>query len=145
QELLFYRVDGDAPTGGGVFRDDETAIGLGLDDRVADVGQVGDGLPIDLAVAARALRAALDNVSGDRPGSELVELVRLPAEAMDHRGESERGVGGASGDHHLRAGSERFGEGERADVRVGAEDAIAYRGDRLARVHIAHLVAFAEE
>ena len=85
-------------------------------------------LPVYLAVTAGTLRAAFDDVAGYRARGEFVELVRPPAEAVDHRGERERGIGGASGDHHVRSGCEGFGEREGADVGIGALDAVADRG-----------------
>ncbi len=102
-------------------------------------------MPVDLAIAAGALGAALDDVAGDGSGGEFIPIGRAPAEAVHHGGEGEGGVGGAAGDHDIRAGRERFGQGERSDVGVGAEDAAADRADRLASVHVSHLVAFGGE
>jgi hypothetical protein len=68
-ELLGHRVRRDAPPGAGVLRDDERAVRRRLDDRVADVGEVRDVAPVVEAVAARALRAALDDVPGDDPAA----------------------------------------------------------------------------
>src|SRR5258708_34678435 len=99
----------DAAAGAGVFGDDEGAIGLSFDDGIADVGHVGNVLPVDLAIAAGALGAALDDVAGDGSGGEFIPIGRAPAEAVHHGGEGEGGVGGAAGDHDICAGRERFG------------------------------------
>ncbi len=112
--------DAHAAAGACMLGDGEGAIGLGFDDGVADVRHVGNVLPIHLAVAAGTLRAAFDDVAGDRARREFVVIVGLPAEAVDHGRERERGIGGAAGDHDVRAGSQRFGQREGADVGVGA-------------------------
>src|SRR5262252_6904669 len=75
----------DSPAGSRVFCDHEGSVLAGLDNRVADVPEIGDRLPIDLAIAARRLRAAFDDVTGDRPGGDLVPVVESPAEFVDHR------------------------------------------------------------
>src|SRR2546430_12942478 len=51
-----------------------------LDDGVAHVRQVRDLLPIDEAIAARALGTALDGMPGDRPGGEQVPRIGAPPE-----------------------------------------------------------------
>src|SRR6185437_859200 len=51
-ELFGYGGDGDASSHVGVFGDDEGSIGVGFDDGIADVGEVGDGFPIVLTIAA---------------------------------------------------------------------------------------------
>ena len=100
-----------AAAGAGVLGDDEGAVGLGFDDRIADVRHVGNVLPIHLAVAAGTLRAAFDDVAGDGAGGELVLVVGLPAEAVDHGRQRERGIGGAAGDHHVGAGASASASG----------------------------------
>ena len=105
----------------------------------------GNVFPIHLAVAAGALRAAFDDVSGDGAGGELVPVVRFPFELVDHRRERERGIGGTAGDHDIGARVERFRQRERPDVGIGRKDAISNGRDGLAGVHIPHLVTFAEE
>src|SRR5471030_2288564 len=79
EQLFLDAVGVDAASRGGVFGDAETAVGFGLDDGVADVRHVGDGLPIHLAVAAGALRAALDDVAGDGSSGQFIVVVGLPA------------------------------------------------------------------
>ena len=68
-----------------------------------------------------------------------------PAVAVDHGSERQRGIRGAARDHDVGSGGECFGQRERADVGVGALDAIANRRDRLAGIHIGQLVALGEE
>ncbi len=83
----------------------------------------GNVLPVHLAIAAGALRAAFNNVSGNVAGSQLVPIVRPPAEAVDHGREHQGGIGATAGDDHVRAGGQSFGQRKRADVSIGAEDA----------------------
>src|SRR5258707_6600191 len=116
EKLLLYGIQRHAAAGRWVLGYDEAAIRFRLHDRVSDVGHVWNRLPVDLAVAAGTLRAALDDVAGDCAGRELVVFFRGPAEAMDHRRQRERGVGGPAGDHYVVAGGHRLGERESADV-----------------------------
>ena len=81
-----------ASAGGRVFGNDERAVRLGFHDGIADVGHVGNVLPVDLTVAARALRAALDDVAGDGSGGEFVPIGGAPAEAVHHGREGEGSV-----------------------------------------------------
>ncbi len=102
-------------------------------------------LPIDLAVAAGALRTTLHNMSGNCSGSEFVPLLRPPAKAMNHGSERQRGIGASARDHYVGASSQGFSQRKRPDVRVRAQDAIANRGQRLARIHVLHRVAGGEK
>ena len=68
-----------AAAGARMLGDDERAVGAGLDDRIADVGEVGNLPPVVQAVAAGALRAALDDVAGDDAGGEAVPVVGAPS------------------------------------------------------------------
>src|SRR5690606_16033315 len=98
EELLGDGADADPAAGPVVLGDDEGAVGRGLDDRVADVVQVGDRLPVEEAVAAGRLGAALVDVAGHDAGGEPVDVVRRPAEGVDHGRVGERGIGRAAGD-----------------------------------------------
>ncbi len=60
----------------GMLGDDEGAVARRLDDRIADVGEIGNVAPVVQAVAARALRAALDDVAGDDPRGEPIVIRR---------------------------------------------------------------------
>ena len=64
--------------------DDECAIGLGFDDRVADVVHAGNALPIDLAVSTGRLRPAFNDVAGDRARGEPVPIRIAPIKVMNH-------------------------------------------------------------
>ena len=76
---------------------------LRFDDRIADVREIGNVLPVVEAVAAGALRAALDDVAGDDARREPVPVVGAPAELVAQRRHRERGVGRAAGDDDVRA------------------------------------------
>src|SRR3546814_7222819 len=76
-----------AATGACRLGDDKAAIGFNLDDRKTHVGiDVADRLPVR-EVAAGALRAAFDDVTGQRAGGELVVVVLAPAEFVHQRTE----------------------------------------------------------
>ena len=83
-------------------------------------------------------------MAGYGSGSEEVVIVRLPAELMDHRGERQRGIGTAPGDDDIGTGSEGFGKRESPDIGVGALDSGAHGVERLAGIHIAHLMTLGE-
>ena len=135
-ELLGHRRDRDPAAGVRMLVDDERAVGVAFDDRIADVREVGNVLPIVEAVAARALRAAFDDVAGDDSRGESIPVVAGPAELVAQRRHRERGVGRAAGDDDVRAARERLDDRHRADVRVGRQHAIANGGERLARLHV---------
>ena len=120
EQLLFDRCDGDAPAGARVLGEAERPVGLGFDDRIADVGQIRNRFPIHLAISAGPLRAAFDGVPGDGAGREPVPIVGLPPEFVNHRREREAGIGHAAGDDDLRALRERVDHGQRAEVNVRA-------------------------
>src|SRR5205085_5160961 len=103
KQLLFDRRDGDAPAGAFVLGYHEGAVGLRLDDRVTDVGEVGNGLPVDQAIAAGTLRAALDRVPGNRPCGQQVPGVGGPFEFVNHWPERQPRVGDAPADDDLPA------------------------------------------
>ena len=54
---------------------------------ISDVRQIRNRLPIDQAVAAGALRAAFDGVTGNRSRRELIPIVCGPTEFVNHRAE----------------------------------------------------------
>ena len=64
---------------------------------------------------------------------------------MNHRSERQRGIGAAAGDHDIGAGRQRLGERKRAEVRIGAQDALANLRERRARIEIAQLFAASEQ
>ena len=71
----------------------KVAVGFGFDNRIADIGEVRNGLPIHLAISAGALRAAFHGVSGDGAGGEPVPIVGLPAEFVNHGRQRQAGIG----------------------------------------------------
>ena len=75
-------------------------------------------------VAARHLGAAFQQVAGHRGAGQQVPVVALPAEVRDAGPQRQRRVGHAPGDHHLRAGPQRVGNFEGAQVHVGADEAV---------------------
>src|SRR5205085_11662516 len=121
-ELLLDRGNVDATARALVLRDDERAVGSRLDDGKADARQVWNVLPVVLAVAARDLRAALDNVAGNRARGEAVPVRLAPAELVNHRPEREARVGRAPGDDDARAAVQSLDDGPRAEVCVRAPD-----------------------
>ena len=125
--------------------DIEAAVGAGFDDRVADVGHVGDPLPVVQTIAATTLRPALDDVSRDRPGGDLIPGVGSPPKCMHQRPQRQAGVGHASRDHHLRAALQRLDDRSRAKVRVGREHLVADVVKGPARVEILEIVPSGEQ
>ena len=109
----------DAPSRPGMLGDSKAAVRLGFDNRVPDIRHVRNGLPVNLAITARRLRAAFHDVAGDRAAGQLVELVRLPTKPLDHGSEGQRRIGGPARDNHIRARGQRFGQWESAMLTLG--------------------------
>ena len=65
----------DSAPGTRMLGHDEGAIRARLDERVAHVGKVRNRSPIVQAISTRALRAALDDVSGDNSRGELIPRI----------------------------------------------------------------------
>ena len=114
----------------------EVAVRIGFDDREADVGEIRNRLPIDLAVATARLCPALDDVTCYGSGCKFVPLFGTPSELVDRRRQSQRGVGRAPRDNHLSSGFKRFDQGKRSQVDVGTQNLWTDRLDRLAAVDI---------
>ena len=90
----------------------------------------------DLRVSARRLRPAFDYVPGDSPRCQQIPVIARPLEFMYHRPEREPRVRAATRDDDLRALIQRLGDRGRAHVNIRALHAVAYRSERLARLHI---------
>jgi hypothetical protein len=134
-ELLLHRAHGDRAARAGMLRHDERAVGERFEHRIADARPVAHVAPVG-EVAARALRAALDDVAGDDARGKPIPVVGRPAERVDHRRERDAGVRAAARDDDLRAGRQRFDERPRAVVRVRRRHAIADRRERCAVFHV---------
>src|SRR5207237_10408171 len=107
------------------------------DNRVADVRQIGDRLPLELTVAARALRAALDDVARDCAGGEPVPIVRAPTELVHERRERQPRVACAPRDDDRRAAPAGFDNPLRTEICIRAQNTVADRRERRARIHVA--------
>src|SRR5205814_6585252 len=127
-ELLGHAGHADTPAGAGMLEDLERPVWGRVHDRVADIREVGDALPVYEAVAPAALRAALDRMARDRPGGEEVPGVWPPPKGMNQGREGESGVGDASRDDHVRASAQRVHDRPGAEIGVGREDAVAHVG-----------------
>src|SRR2546425_6867938 len=97
-QLLGHAGHADPPAGAGMLEDLERSVWGRVHDRVADIREVRDALPVYEAVAPGTLRAALDRMARDRPGGEEVPGVWPPPKGMNQRPEGEPGVGDASRD-----------------------------------------------
>ena len=135
-ELLRHRRHRDPAAGVGMLVDHERSVVVAFDDRIADVGEIGNRLPVVEAVAARALRAALDDVAGDDAGGEAVPVVGLPAELVAERRHRERRIGRPAGDDDVGALRERLDDRHGPDVGVRRQHAVADRRERLAGLHV---------
>ncbi|MNL23555.1 hypothetical protein D3C87_1449490 [compost metagenome] len=79
---------------------------------------VGHIAPIG-EVATGALRAAFDDVPGQRSLGQFVVVVPRPVELMHQRGADHRAVDHAPGDHNVRPQTQGFDDARRAEVGVG--------------------------
>ncbi len=57
-------------------------IGVPFNNWIADIGQVGNVAPVNKAISAGALRATLDDVSGQCGLRQLVKIIGRPTELM---------------------------------------------------------------
>ena len=88
-----------------------------------DVREIGHVLEAGVReVAAGDLRAALEQVPGDRAATERRPVVLGPAVMGHRRPDRERRVGDAAGHDDLRAGAQRVGDRLRALVHVRAHE-----------------------
>ena len=128
-----------------MFDDFEAAVGAGFDDRVADVGQVGDPFPVAQTIPATALRSALDDVPSDRPGGDPIPRIGCPPERMHQRPQRQTCVGHAPCDHDLRAALQRLDDRGGAEVGVGGEHPVADVVQRAAGIEILEIVAAGDQ
>ena len=70
-QLFLDRRNDDPAAGAFMFCDHECAVRRRFDDRKSDVRQIGNAAPLVLAISAGALRAAFDDVTGDRAGRQI--------------------------------------------------------------------------
>ena len=116
-----------------------------LRDRVADVAEPRRVVGVD-PQAAGGLRAALDEVPGDRRRREAVEIVaEVPAELVRRRADRQRRIGDAAGDDDARAELQRLDDRLRAEVGVGADDLVADGRERFAGVEVVERVPGREQ
>src|SRR4029077_15969327 len=119
QELCGDRLDGDRSARALMFGDDARAVGAHLGDWKPGMAHVVLGE--EAVVAARRLRAAFEDVSGDGRTGERIPVVALPSEPCRRRTDDQARVGDATGDDHVRAGTDAFGDAPGAEVGVGGE------------------------
>ena len=122
-----------------VFRDDESAVGFGFENRIADTGEIGDALPVRLAIAAGALGSAFDGVARDRARREQIPIVHGPTELVNLGGHRHRRIRATPRDHDLRTLPQSLHHGSRAEIRIRTLHTLANGGERFARVHVLHL------
>ena len=85
-------------------------------------------------ISAGDLARAFEQVSDQRAPAEQCPVIHRPAKFDDQRGQENRRVRRAAGDHDIGAGLERLHDRGDANIGVGGNDAVAERGDRLAVV-----------
>ena len=98
------------------------AVRTGLDNGKTDIGEIGNGLPINLAISSRGLRPAFNDVAGDGPGRQPVGIIRAPAEFVHHGSQSQSRIGRTSRDDDLSARLQRFDQRKGSQVDIGAQD-----------------------
>ncbi len=129
EELGGHRPDRHQPAGAGVFRDDARTVGEHLGDREPRVLEVRDLLE-EGVVAAGALGAALDDVTGHDRAGQRVERVPAPPEPPGGGSHHHGGVGDPAGDDDVGPRIERGGDAESPEVGVGGHQLLARVGRR---------------
>src|SRR5262249_47577058 len=127
------------------FGNDEGSIWLGFDDRVTDVPHIGYRLPVDQAVASRALRTALHRVTCYRACRKLVPLIRAPAELVNHRPKRKTGISHATRDNNLGTSAKTSSDRAATEVNVGALNSIEHRLERIAGIQVLQLNSASHE
>src|ERR1700752_2905051 len=84
-ELLLYRRNDDPAAGSFMFGDDKTSVRRRLHNREANIGKIWNPAPLVLAVSARRLRTALDDVTGNRSCCKTIPVVAGPPEFVNQR------------------------------------------------------------
>ena len=140
EELRGHGPDRHQPVGAGVLGDHATAIRPHLGYRKPRPVQARD-LVEERVVAAGALRAALDDVTGDHRSGERVPVGALPLEPPRRRADDQRRVGDARTDHDVGTALERRGDAEAAEVGVGAHHRRLQVGERRALVEMDEALA----
>ena len=123
----------------------EGAVGLRLDDRISDVGEILDRPPLVETIPARTLRSTLNNVARNNSRRELVPVRRSPSELVAERRHGERGVRRPSRNHDVRALRERLDDRYAADVRVRRDHAVANDRQGFAGFHVLQRVTGGEQ
>ena len=150
QHLLCNHRRAHQAAGAGRLGHHERAISMTFNDGIAVVGPIGHALPIGKQTAS-GLRAAFDDVAGQRALGQPVVVIEAPIELMHQGAERHRAIDAAPGDDHIRAALESGRNRNRAEVSVGRENffrqcragkhfsdtALAQRGDA-----VEHIVAF---
>ena len=99
------------------------AVLADLADREAEPRQVRHVLEAGIGeVAAGDLAGALEQVADERSPAEPRPVVHRPAELVDERGEEERRVGHAAGDHDVGALRQGLDDRRGAEVGVGRDE-----------------------
>src|SRR5205823_10762753 len=103
------------------------AISSYFHDGESDVVIVRNVQPIG-ADPAGNLRAAFDQVAGNRGPGNMIVVVHRPAEMCDTRRDGETWIGHAAGDDNIGAAIERVDDRRGADVSVGGDKRVEHAG-----------------
>lgn len=141
KKLFFDTLHVHTPAGSVVFGDDELAARPGFNDRKADACHVGDRVPLELAVAARGLSSAFDDVAGDRSGRDEIPLIELPAELVHQRSKRQARIGQPAADHDACTAVESLDQAAGTEIDVRRLNLVANVRERFAGVHIGDLDA----
>ena len=138
EQLLADGVERHASAGARRLGDGRRAVGAHLGDRIADVQQIRDVLPLarGAEVAARALARAFQQVTDSKPKREAVPVVPAPAQLMHDRSERQRRVRYAPRQHDVRTLAERIRDWPCTEIGAGEQQPFAHACDRRVGVHV---------
>lgn len=138
EQLCGDGVDGHRTARTGVLGDDERAVLRDLRDGESEHDVVGDRRKAG-EVAARGLRAALDDVTGDDGAGHPVPIVRAPAMPPGRGPADETRIGDAPAYHDVRAGLQRLDNAPPAQVAIRGDKGLGRQDERVARVEVVQL------
>ncbi|MDT4846032.1 hypothetical protein FQZ97_800400 [compost metagenome] len=117
-----------APTGAWQLGDDRAAIGRDFGERETHAVQIGHVHMAGIGqITPTDLRRAFEQVPHQQTLTQVMPVVRSPAEVGHERRHKERRVGHAAGNDHVHIGLQRGQQGVGAEVGVGRDQAAVQR------------------
>src|SRR5262249_33511558 len=136
EQLLLDRSYRNPPTRSLVLGDRKGTVGIGLDNRVADISNVGNCIPIDQTISAGALRPTLDGVASYCSRRQPIPIISRPSELVNHRSKGKTGIGCTACYDDPGARVQRLRDRAASEVHIRALHERQHRLKRLAGIEV---------